>query len=92
MPLFPDVRKRLQELFDTSENDAEFVFNKLRRVIDQGDTGWKAVNLRTTVMKIVRKAGVNPWPELWRNLRAFRRNRFGGDVFSARCLRVARFR
>lgn len=70
VPLFPEIRSRLEDLFEVSPEGSEFVFNKLRRVVDQSDTGWKAVNLRTSFMKIVRRAGFEPWPKLWHNLRA----------------------
>lgn len=33
-------------------------------------TGWAGANMRTTFAKIVRRAGVEPWPRLWHSLRA----------------------
>jgi hypothetical protein len=35
-----------------------------------GDDGWAGANMRTTFAKIVRRAGVEPWPRLWHSLRA----------------------
>jgi len=34
------------------------------------ETGWRNCNLRTTFEKIIRRAGLQPWPRLWHNLRA----------------------
>src|SRR5439155_24067026 len=34
------------------------------------DDGWGGANMRTTFAKIVRRAGVEPWPRLWHSLRA----------------------
>ena len=46
------------------------VFSKLQRAAQPSATGWKAVNLRTTFLKIIKRAGVEPWPWLFHNLRA----------------------
>lgn len=35
----------------------------------QGPNGWVNMNLRTTFEKIVRRAGLTPWPKLFHNLR-----------------------
>ncbi len=43
-----------------AEDGAEFVFPDI-----QADT-----NLRTTLEKVIRRAGVKQWPKLWQNLRA----------------------
>ena len=37
-----------------------------------GPRGWANANLRTTFGKIVRRAGLQPWPRLFQNLRASR--------------------
>ena len=37
-----------------------------------GPAGWMNANLRTTFGKIVRRAGLQPWPRLFHNLRASR--------------------
>jgi integrase len=70
IPLFPSIRRYFEDAFEVSPEGSQFVFNKLRRHIDQKATGWKAVNLRTTFTKIVKRAGFEPWPKLWHNLRA----------------------
>src|SRR4030095_14471755 len=32
--------------------------------------GWANANLRATLEKVIRRAGVEPWPRLWHSLRA----------------------
>jgi hypothetical protein len=60
VPLFPDVERELLKLHCEATPGEEYVFPDLR-----GDS-----NLRTTLEKIVLRAGVKPWPKLWQNLRA----------------------
>jgi integrase len=60
VPLFPDVERELLKLHCEATPGEEYVFPDLR-----GDS-----NLRTTLEKIILRAGVKPWPKLWQNLRA----------------------
>ncbi len=60
VPLFPDVERELLKLHCEATPGEEYVFPDLR-----GDS-----NLRTTLEKIIFRAGVKPWPKLWQNLRA----------------------
>ena len=61
VPIDPQLRPILQELFDAAEPGTEAVVPRLR------DPG---VNLRTTFQKIIARAGVKPWPRLFHNMRA----------------------
>jgi len=63
VPLFPELRLLLLEAFDEAEPGTEYVIQRYRN---------KAVNLRTHFQRIIRKAGLEPWPKLWQNLRATR--------------------
>jgi integrase len=63
IPLFPELRPYLQEAFDLAEPGSEFVITRCRD---------SAVNLRTHLFRIIRKAGMEPWPKLFQNLRASR--------------------
>jgi hypothetical protein len=54
------LRPYLEEVWDPEE---QFVITRCR------DT---ATKLRTQLTKIVRRAGLEPWPKLWQNLRASR--------------------
>jgi len=61
VPIAPELRPILQDLFDAAEPGAEAVAPRLR------DAG---MNLRTQFERIIAKAGVKPWPRLFHNLRA----------------------
>ncbi|MFN7374500.1 MAG: tyrosine-type recombinase/integrase [bacterium] len=63
VPIPPDLRPILQDLFDRAEVGVEAVIPRLR-------DGGAAINLRTTFGKIITKAGVAPWPRLFHNMRA----------------------
>ncbi len=62
-PIFPELRPYLEAAWDAAPEGAEFVINRYRRP-DQ--------NLRETLLKILKRAGVTPWPRLFQNLRASR--------------------
>ena len=73
MPLFPELRPYLQAVLD--ELLASDFDPKQRRLSEQPvitryrDTN---ANLRTQLCKIIRRAGLKPWPKLFQNLRATR--------------------
>jgi integrase len=62
VPLFPEVRTALLDLFELAPEGAEYVFER----------GHSTGNLRTHMTRIVKKAGHTPWPRLFHNLRASR--------------------
>jgi integrase len=70
IPLFPLLRPYLETAWDEAPEGAEFVIPEEYRRRAQGSSGWRNTNLRTTLAKIIRKAGLEPWPRLWHNLRA----------------------
>ncbi len=61
VPLVPELRAILLRLFDEADEGAEWIVPRLR---DRG------TNLRTTFTKIIKRAGAEPWPRLFHNLRA----------------------
>lgn len=63
IPIFPELHPCLEECFDLAEVGEEFVIVRYR------DTN---TNLRTQLMRIIKRAGVKPWPKLFHNLRASR--------------------
>jgi len=63
VPLFPELRPFLEEAFELAEPGALYVVTRYR------DT---KQNLRTQLMRIIRRAGLVPWPRLFQNLRASR--------------------
>jgi len=63
VPLFPELRPRLEELWDLAEPGEEYVITRYRG---------KNSNLRTQLERIIVKAGLTAWPKLFHNLRASR--------------------
>ncbi len=69
-------RPYLEDLWEITPPGREYVFPDDWRWRSQGPNGWASANFRTTFEKIIRRAGVEPWPKLWHNLRAS----FEGDL------------
>jgi len=63
IPLFPELRPYLKEVFDQAEPGKKYVITKRRL---------RSANLRTQLERIIRLAGVEQWPRLFQNLRASR--------------------
>ena len=63
IPLFPELRPHLEQCFDEAEPGEEFVIRRYRR---------RNSNPRTLMAKIIRRAGLKPWPKLFQNLRSTR--------------------
>lgn len=61
IPLFPELRQALSELWDVTPPGTVHIF-RLQ----------SSVNLRTQFQRILHRAGIQPWPKLWQNLRASR--------------------
>ena len=71
IPLFPMLRPYLEAaFFDSATEGSTFVMPDEYRKRAQGPGGWANANLRTTLEKVIRRAGVEPWPRLWHSLRA----------------------
>jgi hypothetical protein len=63
IPLFPELRPHLEAVWDQAEPGTEFIITRYR------DTN---ANLRTQFLRIIKRAGLKPWPKLFHNLRATR--------------------
>jgi integrase len=61
VPIAPELRPILQDLFDRAEVGVEAVVPRLRD---------PKMNLRTQFERIIAKAGVKSWPRLFHNMRA----------------------
>ncbi len=72
IPLFPELRPILEEAFEAAPEGAVYVVNEKYRKAAMGPRGWRGCNLRTTMEKIIRRAGLSPWPRLFHNMRASR--------------------
>ncbi len=62
VPIFPELMPHLRESFELAESGAEYVLG------DQRNT----TNLRTHFHRLIKRAGLTPWPKLFQNLRASR--------------------
>ena len=70
IPLFPAVRPFLEAAWDEAPEGAEYVMPEEYRRRAQGPGGWANANLRTTLVSVVRRAGLEPWTRLWHSMRA----------------------
>jgi len=72
IPLFPELRSALAEAFDLAPDGAVYAVDERMRASAQGNAGWRNCNLRTQFKRIIKRAGVTPWPRLFHNLRSSR--------------------
>ena len=63
VPLFPELRGLMLDAFEEAQPGEEYVIASYRG----GET-----NLRTQLTKIIKRAGHEPWPKLFQNLRSTR--------------------
>jgi len=63
IPMFPELKPYLEEAFELAEPGTEFVINRYRSC---------NANLRTQLMRIIKRAGIEPWGKPWQNLRSTR--------------------
>ena len=63
MPLFPELRPFLEARADMFDAPNDPVILHYRE---------STVNLRTRLLKNIKRAGLKPWPKLWQNMRASR--------------------
>lgn len=62
IPMFPELQKPLLDVF-SSPDPGDYVITRYRQT---------NVNLRTQLQRIIRRAGLEPWPKLFQNLRSTR--------------------
>lgn len=73
IPMFPELRAELEAAWDRARNGAVYVVDADNyRAAAQSSSGWRNSNLRTQFVRILRRAGVKPWPRLFHSLRASR--------------------
>jgi len=73
IPLFEELEPILAEAFEAAPEGAQFVISdeRLRRGI-HGDGGWRNANLRTQFLRIIKRAGLQPWPRPFHAMRSSR--------------------
>ena len=73
IPLFPELATALLESSEAAPEGAEYIIaDKSYRQAADTPGGWRNCNMRTQFERIVRRAGLEPWPRLFHNLRASR--------------------
>jgi len=72
MPLFADLKPFLLDASELAESGQTHVVSGNHLAKAQGVNGWRSCNLRTTFEKLVKRAGLEPWPRLFHNLRSSR--------------------
>ncbi len=72
VPLFPELRMHLEEARELSEPGQTHVIGGNHLAKAARPTGWKSCNLRTSFGKLIKRAGLEPWPRLFHNLRSSR--------------------
>jgi hypothetical protein len=70
IPLFPLLRPYLEFAFEAAAEGSVYVIPEEYRKRAAGSGGWANANLRTTLTKVIRRAGVEPWSRLWHSMRA----------------------
>lgn len=70
VPLFPELRPYLEKAFYEAPEGAEFVITQYR---------YPSQNLRSQLLKIIKRAGLKPWPRLFHNLRATRQTELAAE-------------
>src|SRR5690606_2096644 len=61
VPIFPELKAPLMDAFEAADEGSEYVITRYRST---------ASNLRTQLTRIIKRAGLEPWPRLWHNMRA----------------------
>ena len=72
IPLFAELRPFLEEAIELAKPGQTHVVGGNHLAKAQGPNGWRNCNLRTTFEKLVKRAGLEPWPRLFHNLRSSR--------------------
>ncbi len=72
VPIFPELRLFLEEAWELARDGAVFVVDERFRKAAAQENGWLNANLRTQFHRIIRKAGLVPWPRPFHNLRSSR--------------------
>jgi integrase len=63
VPIFPELRPYFEEAFESAPEGAVHVISRYRD---------PSKNFRTRMFRIIKRAGLTPWPKLFHNLRATR--------------------
>jgi integrase len=77
IPLFPELREILAEAYVIAPPDKEFIVDGRDKALTA--KGWRNCNLRTQFLRIVKRAGLMPWPRPFHALRGSRETELAKD-------------
>lgn len=72
IPLFEDLRPYLMEAFELAEPGQTHIIGGDYLAKADTPSGWRNVNLRTPFERLIERAGLEPWPKMFHNLRSSR--------------------
>jgi len=72
IPLFAELRPILTDAREIAPEGAEYVVGGDYRAAANSPSGWRNCNLRTQFERLVKRAGLQPWPRLFHAMRASR--------------------
>jgi len=70
--IFPELHPILDEAFEIFGDSQCVVATRAYRAAANTGDGWKNSNLRTEMIRLLRRAGISPWPRLFHSMRASR--------------------
>jgi integrase len=70
IPLFPALFQPLLDAAEVAPDGAVYVVTRHRSQADAKNGSWKCSNLRTRFNKLVKRAGLSPWPKPFHGMRA----------------------
>jgi len=79
IPMFPELRPILEEAFEAAPDGAVYVVGGGYREAATSPSGWRNCNLRTQFGRILKRAGLEPWPRLFHALRASRETELAAE-------------
>ncbi|MGB8853740.1 MAG: hypothetical protein WCC69_09260 [Pirellulales bacterium] len=72
MPLFPELEAELREAFEAAPDGATYAIGTRLREKALQPRGWRACSLRPQFIRLIKRAGLKPWPRPFHNLWASR--------------------
>ena len=79
IPMFTELKPMLAEAFDLAPEGSIYVVDSGYRQAAQSKSGWRNCNMRTQFMRIVKRAGLKPWPRLFHAMRGSRETELARD-------------
>jgi len=72
IPLFAELQPILLEAFELAPEGAVYIVGGNHREAANTPSGWRNCNLPTQFKRLIKRAGLTPWPRLFHAMRASR--------------------